>query len=193
MAGVVVEDRDNGYAETIERIRELAAQGASVDVGILAKDGAAFEKYQNGSDAPLTILEVAIINHFGTEDGHVPPRPFISGWFDDNENRLREELVTMLQTVVAGKRTVEQALDLLGQRWAGEIQARIARHGDGTYAENKASTIKAKGSSTPLIRFGAIRGAVSYQVNLGGNAVGEVAGGGESSPSSAGREHWSEG
>ena len=159
----VVEDRDNGYKELVARIYGMAARGLSIDVGILEPQASE----QHGTDA-MTMLEIAIINHMGTEDGRIPARPFISGWFDSNEDAIREKLVMLMRAVLAGKLTSDQALEVLGQWCAGEIQARISRHGDGTYPENAPSTAARKRSSTPLINLGALRGAVSYRVNRGG-------------------------
>ena len=70
-----------------------------------------------------------------------------------------------MQSVIAGKRTKDEVLELLGQQCVGQIQERIS---EGIDPPNAPSTIRQKGSSTPLIDTGALRSAVNYRVNPGG-------------------------
>ena len=166
--GAVI-DRDNGYQALVKRLYGLSSQRPSVAVGILEGPGA--KEYSGGGKHPMTVLEAATINAFGTEDGHIPPRPFISAWFDANVDRLHSDFGKLMASVVAGNRTADQILELMGQRCVGEIQAFIAQHGNGAYAENAASTIRRKGSSTPLIDTGVMRASISYEIRRGGGST----------------------
>lgn len=151
---VTITDRDHGYKALLERVFELGRRKPVVTMGIHADEGGK----THGKDK-ATILDIATYNEFGTS--RIPARSFVRAWFDESEARLRQDLYTLVQSVVAGKRTADQVLELLGLRGVGQIQARIARH---ISPENAPSTVKRKGSSTPLIDTGALRSSVTYKV-----------------------------
>lgn len=162
--GGIVRDTDKGYAALAKRL--YGAQRARIEVGILSGKGAEEPAHRiDGVSELLTLLQVAIFNEFGTlnADGteHVPERSFIRGWWDENEPQLRADLTKLMQSVVAGKRTKEQILELMGTRCVGQIQQRIA---DGIAPENADSTVERKGSSTPLIASGQLRAGVSFRI-----------------------------
>ena len=162
MGGVQITDEDHGYRATIARVFNLAAEKPSITVGIHEDKGA------EAHGDVLTVLQIAIFNEFGTHDANgkvlTPERSFIRAWFDEAEPSLRQDLVKLCASVIAGKRTRADILELLGSRMVGEIQQRIA---DGIEPENAKSTIKQKGSSTPLVDMGVLRSSVTYKVNGG--------------------------
>lgn len=152
----VVTDRDHGYAALIQRVIGLQTR-VSIVTGILAKDA----DKQDG-DSGRTVLEVATINEFGSEDGaHPPARSFIRAWFDSNLPAAREKLRTRMILVVKGKLTREQALAQVGAWCVGQIQQRISDH---IAPENKKSTTDRKHSSTPLVDTGVLRSSISFEV-----------------------------
>lgn len=155
--GVKITDRDQGL-EALKR-RVFGVGRPVISVGILEKDGAKPKKEEDGDASDLTVLEVAIWNEFGTDK--IPSRSFIRAWFDENRDRAHEMLRRMMVSVVEGKRTKEQVLELLGQKFVAEIQARIAA---GILPENAPSTVARKGSSKPLIATGQLRSSISYEV-----------------------------
>jgi hypothetical protein len=157
-----VTSRDNGYAALVKRV--VGMKPVTIAVGILEKDGAAPHE-----DSDRTLIEIATWLHFGVvaKDGlgwHIPPRPWVTDWFDRNEARLRSDFTVLMRSVVAGKRSRDDILNLMGQRCVGELQAEIA---EGVDPPNAPSTIKQKGSSTPLIDHGQLRSAHNYQIKEG--------------------------
>ncbi len=146
-----VRDVDHGYAELVKKVFGL--KKPKIVVGIFEIAGAG--TYADG----VTLLEVAIWNEFGTEN--IPERSFIRAWFDENEAAAREGVRRMLVAVLEGKYTKEQALELLAQKFVGEIQKRIARRID---PPNRPSTVKNKGSDVPLVDKGQLRSGVTYKV-----------------------------
>lgn len=156
-----VKSIDHGYDALVKRVYGLGTP--SVSMGILAKDGDEPKKGAEGEvpakGEPVRLIDVAGWAEFGTDTE--PERSFIRAWFDQASPQMREDLRKLMVLVVQGKMTKEQALELLGQKGVGEIQARIAA---GIAPENAASTIEAKGSSTPLIAGGQLRSAISYAV-----------------------------
>jgi hypothetical protein len=145
-------DRDRGYRALVRRVYGMKAP--VITVGILSEAGK--DTYEDG----LTVLEVAVFNEFGTD--RIPERSFIRAWFDENEGRLRTALSRMTVSVIAGKRTKEQALELLAQACVGQIQKRIA---NGISPPNADSTIDRKGSDKPLVDTGQLRSALGYRVD----------------------------
>lgn len=146
-----IRDVDHGYKDLVARVYGI--EKPVIKVGIF--EAAAAETY---SDA-VSVLEVAIWNEFGTD--RIPERSFIRAWFDENEANCRAAVRKMLEAVLTGKYTKEQALELLAQRFVGEIQRRIA---GGIGPANAPSTVAAKGSSVPLIDTGQLRSSIAYKV-----------------------------
>jgi hypothetical protein len=138
-------------------LKNLAQQNKDriVQVGVFASGKGGDTKKQ---DDKLTVLEVAIFNEFGLG---VPERSFIRAYVDANEKRIKEMCRVLALQVLAGKISQEQALELLGLKLVGEIQQRIA---DGIPPPNAPSTIKAKGSSVPLIDTGQLRSSITHRV-----------------------------
>jgi hypothetical protein len=157
-------DEDHGYKRLTEQVFDFSREEPVVTVGIHEKEGGA----EHGL---LELIDIACINEFGSDDGHVPSRSFIRAWFDEAEPKLREELIGLMRSVLAGKRTKEEILNILGQVAVGQVQERIARQ---IPPPNADETIRRKGSSTPLIDTGALRAAITYAVDGLGKHEGDV-------------------
>ena len=151
---VEIKDTDHGYKDLVKRVFGAGTK-ARIDVGIL-EDGA------HGDDA-ASILEIGTFNEFGTET--IRERSFIRAWFDEEEPELRIKFAELMKSVVEGKRTKDEILELMGLYCVGQIQKRMA---DGVPPPNAPSTIKKKGSSTPLIDTGVLRSSISHRVVEGG-------------------------
>jgi hypothetical protein len=149
-----VKDKDKGYRDLVKRLYGIKAP--KIEVGIFEQDGAFV--YADGSTA-VTVLDVAMWNEFGT--GQIPERSFLRAWFDENQDKCRELVRRLLESVIAGTRTKEQALELLGVTFVGQIQKRIA---DGISPANAPATIARKGSDKPLIDTGQLRSSVTHRV-----------------------------
>ena len=162
-----VTDRDHGYKAMLDRIYTAAKTRPVVRVGVQAADGEkAYVKKadraanDNGEEHALTVLQVAIFNEFGTD--RIPERSFLRAWFDANRDVIRHKFQLLMRSVLNGKRTKEDILELIGQWCVGQIQLRIAQ---GIGPPNAESTIARKGSSTPLIDTGVLRSSISYRVD----------------------------
>lgn len=134
--------------------------GSTVSVGIHSKEGSLTKKVREEDKGaePLTVLDVAEWNEFGLG---VPERSFIRAWFDGAQAEGKIFIRKMLLQVVAGRFTPEQAYELIGLRFVGQMQQRIA---DGIEPPNAASTIAKKGSSKPLIDTGQLRSSITYVI-----------------------------
>lgn len=151
--GFHLKDTDHGWKARLKGLLALKAP-AHVDVGIL--ESAGVEK--DGT----SVIDVAEWNEFGTAT--IPERSFIRAWFDEAEPQLRQDFAALMRTVAAGKRTRAEVLELMGQRMVGQVQARMAA---GVPPPNAPSTVRRKGSSTPLIDTGVLRSSVTYRTGGG--------------------------
>lgn len=152
-----VRDVDHGYASLLKRV--FGFKKPRIDVGILEAAGG--KEHEGGEGT--SVLDVGVWNEFGTN--RIPARSFVRAWFDQAEGKMREELAKLARTVVAGARTKEQLLELLGLQAAGGMQARIA---EGISPANAPSTVARKGSSKPLVEKGQLRSSLSYRVDPDG-------------------------
>lgn len=131
------------------------AHGVEIKVGVLEGDE------QHGDD-DLTILELATIHEFGTDN--IPARSFIRGWFDENQDAIRAVLLQEFRKEVesgdylaAGERVVLWAVASIQKRIADRIPPPL-----------DPKTIARKGSSVPLIDTGVLRSSITGTAELRG-------------------------
>jgi hypothetical protein len=106
------------------------------------------------------IVSRALWNEFGTSRG-IPERPFMRNSLRANREKYIEVLKALAAQIVRGVTSLQESLSALGQEAAGDIQNEILT---GNFVPNKPATIKAKGSSKPLIDTGQMLGSVTYEV-----------------------------
>ena len=151
-----VTEKDHGWNRIKGEIQ--AAQGAGVKVGVLSDET---ETYDDGAD----MLLVAAANEFGTADGHIPPRPFIRGSFDQNQRALGRTAQRLWDQVLAGTLTARRALGLLGEQHQGQVQEYITAL---QTPANAPSTIRQKSTSagvgdSPLEDEGRLRNSIRWE------------------------------
>ena len=141
---------DQGLIARLKQMNELAEH--KILVGI--QEGAG-----STEDGSATLAEVGYYQEYGTQD--IPARPWLS------EGIKRADPAKLLKQiavdVVEGKRA-QVALDRAGLVAVGAIQEGFTAI---AWEPNAASTIKAKGSSQPLIDTGRLRQSVSYKIVKG--------------------------
>ena len=142
-----VTDKDHGAKRLLEQIAKI--KGAAVDVGVIGDKAAA----QHGE---TTVADIAVIHEFGLG---VPERSFVRGYVDGNPRSM--QTARKAAEAVAKGMDVEQALNLVGLSHVGGMQQRIA---DGIDPPLSESTIKGKGSSTPLIDTGQLRSSITHRL-----------------------------
>lgn len=153
--GILVNVDDTAWRALLARAHGLDAY---VKVGVLSDKGG--EETEDG----ISLIELAALHEFGTEDGHIPERSFIRSTF---ETRAADELyqmqVKLSRAVVLGKLTPRIALGMLGAWAAGAIKQTITS-GEGVPPPLAPSTIKAKGSSRPLVDTGQLKNSITWLV-----------------------------
>jgi hypothetical protein len=115
------------------------------------------DKNQKEEDGAL-IVDVALANEFGTQK--IPARPFISTYFEENKESLATTAKKLYSDVLLGELDAKVALSFLGQLATTGIQKKIDEI---VTPPNSPKTIKAKGSSKPLIDTGEMRRSVSHE------------------------------
>lgn len=141
---------------THKRIPAKLPDGGIVKVG--------FPAGKVGSD----ILNRAAWNHFGTRGGAagggwggpIPARPFLLLAIRANKGKYRAALRNSAARIMMGETTARTMLARLGIDAQGDVQSMIGAVGPA----NSPVTVALKGSSTPLIDTGAMRGAVTFEV-----------------------------
>lgn len=112
---------------------------------------------------PLT--NIAYWNEHGTmnKDGsvHSPARPFMHDSVQNNMEKISDMCASAAKQVGTGKGSAQQALEGIGVKMVSLVQKEI-RNGD--FAANAPSTIRAKGSSKPLIDSGRMCQSVTFVI-----------------------------
>ena len=154
----VVKDKDLGFAEIQKQIALL--NGSHVKVGF--QEGTVTTTQVKGErkqTAGLSIPQIAAENEFGTKI--IPARPFMSTSFDENKTLINRAIQGEYNKIIAGKRTTETSLGLIGQLTTKLIVQKIRAI---ISPPNSPRTISIKKSSKPLIDFGQMVQSVRYKV-----------------------------
>lgn len=150
-----IQDKDLGMKNILKEIGKL--KGSYVKAGVLDSSG-------NSPDG-VSIVQYATWNENGVMSKKgtwkIPPRPFIKGWVDTKKKEINKVIETLNGSVIDGKSDASTALKKLGVFAKSGIQDYIRT---GNFTPNKASTIRMKGSSQPLIETGTMRKAINYEV-----------------------------
>lgn len=154
----------NHIPELIARLAILNA--AHVLVGILGDSPKNARHGEEGGDA--TNAEIAAAHEFGTD--HIDRRPFLAPAMDKGAKDIADLQADLIGRVLDGTMTPDQALGILGELGVVLVKAEITR---GPPPALKPATIKAKGSSRPLIDTAQMLNSVTYKiVRVGGGGRG---------------------
>ena len=169
-------DNDLGWRRLMS-LGEALKGGSFVKVGILA-DSAKGGLHVPG--AALTVAEIAAVLEYGTEDGHIPSRPFLRQTFDKQVDEMARLAKAAVLKILDGKMGVAQALGLMGAKLAAEVKKTITA-GPEVPPTNAPSTKRAKESKRAkgnvadvrtLVDTGRMVGAVTWETVLGALARG---------------------
>ena len=146
---MTVRVKDRGWNEFLSAQRKLKRR--RVAVGVFGSSG------RSGDD--VSNAELAAIHEFGTD--RIPARSFLGGTLAATRRDLERFIDRTKRRVDDGDISVDQGLNLIGQKHAADVQEFIA---DGVAPANAAVTIERKGSSTPLIDTGQLRQSIDYEL-----------------------------
>jgi hypothetical protein len=171
---VPVTDRDKGYSRRVKAILTAGSSPTVTYVGVLGDKASAAHK-----ESGLTVGDLAEIHEFGVfnpEEGiFIQERSFLRAWFDAERDSNLIALRAAHRQVLLGKLTPQQAGNLIGLRFVGQIQKWIADNK--VKPPSSDETNARKGSSVTLIDTGQLRAAISYLVEtrlVSGPALGSA-------------------
>lgn len=112
----------------------------------------------NHPGTDMTNAQLGALQHFGNDN--IPPRP----WLDVGVETGNKEYLTIIKDAIKNETPMDQALERVGVVAVGKAQVYMTQLKSPANAE---STIKAKGSSNPLIDTGELRASVNYKIQPG--------------------------
>lgn len=145
---MTVTDDRRGMDALSRRLRTL--DGTEVRVGVLQPDP---------TDGGSTIAVVAAANELGTS--RVPQRSFIGRTVDGEAKEIAEVQARVMDKVVAGSMSAEQAADVVGLDAASRVRATIRSN---VPPALKPETVKRKGDSRTLVDTGQLLNAIKHEV-----------------------------
>jgi HK97 gp10 family phage protein len=165
-----VRDIDHGWKNLKKEF--LSLKQPYVKVGVLSNSGAyaPFQKikFRRGKvirgrikSGKALLADVAAFNEFGTST--IPSRPFMAQTFDQNISQTRNFIAQEYGKVLDRKQSISQGLYKIGIFYQSKTQDQMVK---GNFAPNKAATVRAKGSSRPLIDTGRLRQSINFEVVL---------------------------
>ena len=152
MVSAKVIDKDLGYKRIVLNFRQL--KGRVVKVGIMGDE----------TNEGTSVVDYAVYNEFGTD--RIPARPFMATTADANREKAVDFTEFLVDKIIYGELTVDRALRNLGEWYQAQIQMTI-RNAKSWAVPDAPATVKAKGSSSPLIDQGRLVQAIRYEV-MGG-------------------------
>lgn len=160
MAKMTIKIRDTGW-DKIAAQAKRAARNKRVHVGVLGDaDGP--------GDGTLGLPGIAAVHEFGSSDGVIPERSFLRASFDENEEKLEDMMAKLAGQVLVGRRTVEEALEILGLAFSSMVRKFITA-GDPIPPPNVPAVAARKqamgaGDIRTLVDTGAMVQAISHAV-----------------------------
>lgn len=149
VSSVVV--RDNGL---LSRIINSAKQcTARVSVGYFADQGV------HGGKPSITLGNLARIHEHGT--ARTPKRAFVAPALAKNRDKYLKLVGGSFLPIVRGQKTTAQTWHYVGQQAVADVQSYMVQ---ASFTPLSPKTIRAKGSSRPLIDTGQLRQSVTYKV-----------------------------
>lgn len=113
--------------------------------------------YEDGTP----VAHVATIHEFGAPSQNIPPRPTMGPTVMENQEHYMKQLGAAAKVVMDGKMDGSDALQLLGDKVAGDIRKHISQL---TSPGLKLNTILRKGFNKPLIDTGQMLDSVQAAV-----------------------------
>ncbi|WP_081979771.1 hypothetical protein [Dickeya chrysanthemi] len=143
----------NRIASALKKIQDRLSAKRRVLIGLPAGTG----NYEDGTP----IVVIGAVQEFGSSDGRTPERSFLRVPLRQNQDNIKRAFQSLSGAVARGEISAFQMLDQIGARAAGYCQEAIEA---GIQPANAESTVKAKGSATPLINHGTLKGKITHVV-----------------------------
>lgn len=148
-----VKDIDLGWKKILKNFKDL--NNAYTAVGFPGEDNT------NVEGESFTVAELAAVHEYGRKDGSIPSRPFMRQTYDNNQPGIEKQRAILFEEVIMKKGNPKKWLGRLGEWYAGRVIKTIDA---GRFTPLANSTVKAKGSSKPLVDTGVnLRGRITHK------------------------------
>jgi len=134
-----------------QNLRWLAS--AELVIGLLGES----VLYQGGDG--FSLVDAAIVNEFGSDDGRIPERAAHRTTFKDQKNAMLRRMNGITRLVIEGK-SPQDALDKLGEFYLSKLRAQVIAWND---PPNAPATIAKKGDNDPLVDTSRTLNALQYK------------------------------
>ena len=161
-------DTDKGMKKILEEMKKLGQMHAKVgfpDNGDNAY-GVRIAQYAFWNENGVRVKEGKTLRQTG--EWAIPPRPFFSQAYDNNQSQIKEAGEKLVKQVANGKIDAKTAMRQIAEGMVTLIQESIKK---GNWEENSEITIygiegfiRGKESKTPLVNTGMMKGSVMYQI-----------------------------
>jgi hypothetical protein len=146
--------KDKGWRNIVSGVSKLGS--SRVQAGVVGSAAA-----QVHDDSGLTVGDIAILNEFGSGDGHTPERSFIRSTLFKLKREMASVSARAARRVIFNGVSASTALGDIGE-WASQrIKDTIIA---GPPPPNRPATVHKKGHGNTLIELGLLLHAVGYQV-----------------------------
>lgn len=149
-ASVKITSDTKDLKKLVKKLKKL--RNAGVDVGFLGG-----ERHREVPEA--TVAEIATIHEFGSDDGKIPERPFMRNTVKKHKNYV-SLLARESGKVFEKRQSSSTMIAKMGETVRSDMIQEIA---GGNFTPLADSTVRAKGSSKPLIRTGFMWNSITWR------------------------------
>ncbi len=143
---------DNREQKRLEKVLQKMSKAPHVAVGIL-------------QDKPISkhfsMLDLATVHEFGSQNGHIPQRSFMRSTCDKKREEHMALIYKLEENIIEGKLSIRQALGTIGSVVEKDI---IQSINAGIEPSLKPATIKRKKSSKSLVDTGRLKGEITHEI-----------------------------
>lgn len=154
MFKIVMPSNLKNFARKIEQIKKKH-KSVGVEVGVI-DNYYGFDKRRHRQKT-ISVAEEALFNCKGVPEKNIPPRDYQAKTIEKNKETWNKQNKVLLKK---GLKTVE-VVEALGIAAKDATKATISNFGN---PPNAPATIKRKGRNSPLVDFGDLEKAITFQV-----------------------------
>lgn len=139
-------DKDTGWNKFVTAFEISAGQSHAL-VGVTRSAGD-YKKKGEGGSGEITVAQIAALMCYGSSDGTIPQRDFMTKAIEDNKEKIEKLVIKINQKILEGKLDRDKGLGILCQAIVDMMKTSI---NSGEFEPNKPSTIRRKKSDKPLV------------------------------------------
>lgn len=153
----------DGLRKALERLTDL--HGVNVTVGLQGP-----EHIAPGDSPGTSVLLRAAVNEFGSEDGHIPPRPFLRTSLREHGKRWAGPMKAAVKAQSEGRSAMPYLIGA-GTLATGDVHRVIIEYPWETNAESTVERKTRRGlKDQPLVDTGQMRQSIRASVDVPGRA-----------------------